>query len=44
MKNDMMWIQLKNIVVIISMCLGIYYISPWMALVGLFYTMIDEGE
>ena len=37
----LMWIVLKNIVVIIATCLSVYYISGWMVFMMLGYTSIE---
>ncbi len=37
----MMWVQIKNMVVVIATCLSVYYISPWMFVVMCCYTTVS---
>lgn len=40
-ERSLMWIMIKNIVLVISTCLSVYYISGWMIFMMLAYTSIE---
>ena len=38
------WIMLKNIVLVVATCLSVYYISGWMIFMMLAYTSIEYNR
>lgn len=37
----LMWIMLKNIVLVVATCLSVYYVSGWMIFMMLAYTSVE---